>query len=366
MLYTGHHDTWYYGVMDNGGANATMMEVARICALHRARWQRGLARRVLVGPLARPLFQLVLVRRRALGGTGAPCARACQRRFHRRQGQHHRRRHDRCRRAARARAARRSAGLGRPGILQPTHVPRRRPVVLGHRRSRRSSEYERATRDRRGQRVGGGIRRRKSPGRRHRLVVAHARRHARQDRRARSWCATRASIMHAVWRLLTDRSACRSTTRNTPLSGRRNAPPAGGRGRALRSVGLSARAAHLRSEGGAVESPRSRRTSSEPSIANETLRAVAGTCSGRLHRPATASARIRRSASSLSGAAAAARLPAHPPGSDQALFLDVGMRRARNRVAYRAARGDARFERGRRGFRRNEEDTDVRRIEPHW
>lgn len=42
VFFTGHHDTWYYGVMDNGGANATMIEVARICALHRAWWRRGL------------------------------------------------------------------------------------------------------------------------------------------------------------------------------------------------------------------------------------------------------------------------------------------------------------------------------------
>jgi hypothetical protein len=42
VLFSGHHDTWYFGVMDNGGANATMLEVARLCALHRDRWQRGL------------------------------------------------------------------------------------------------------------------------------------------------------------------------------------------------------------------------------------------------------------------------------------------------------------------------------------
>jgi hypothetical protein len=42
VLYSGHHDTWYYGVMDNGGANATMMEVARLCANKRAHWKRGL------------------------------------------------------------------------------------------------------------------------------------------------------------------------------------------------------------------------------------------------------------------------------------------------------------------------------------
>jgi N-acetylated-alpha-linked acidic dipeptidase len=42
VLFTGHHDTWYLGVMDNGGANATMLEVARVCAIQRDAWQRGL------------------------------------------------------------------------------------------------------------------------------------------------------------------------------------------------------------------------------------------------------------------------------------------------------------------------------------
>jgi N-acetylated-alpha-linked acidic dipeptidase len=42
VLFTGHHDTWYYGVMDNGGANATMLEVARLCAQHHGSWRRGL------------------------------------------------------------------------------------------------------------------------------------------------------------------------------------------------------------------------------------------------------------------------------------------------------------------------------------
>jgi hypothetical protein len=42
VLLSGHHDTWHYGVMDNGGANATMLEVARVCALARERWRRGL------------------------------------------------------------------------------------------------------------------------------------------------------------------------------------------------------------------------------------------------------------------------------------------------------------------------------------
>jgi hypothetical protein len=42
VMFSGHHDTWYYGVMDNGGANATMLEVARLLAPQRAQWRRGL------------------------------------------------------------------------------------------------------------------------------------------------------------------------------------------------------------------------------------------------------------------------------------------------------------------------------------
>ena len=42
VMFSGHHDTWHQGVMDNGAANATMMEVARLCAGRRGEWQRGL------------------------------------------------------------------------------------------------------------------------------------------------------------------------------------------------------------------------------------------------------------------------------------------------------------------------------------
>jgi len=42
VLFSGHHDTWYYGVMDNGSANATMLEVARLCATEQKKWRRGL------------------------------------------------------------------------------------------------------------------------------------------------------------------------------------------------------------------------------------------------------------------------------------------------------------------------------------
>jgi hypothetical protein len=42
ILFSGHHDTWYEGVMDNGAANVTMLEVARLCATRRVDWRRGL------------------------------------------------------------------------------------------------------------------------------------------------------------------------------------------------------------------------------------------------------------------------------------------------------------------------------------
>jgi N-acetylated-alpha-linked acidic dipeptidase len=42
VMFSGHHDTWHYGVMDNGGANATMLEIARLFAPERSAWRRGL------------------------------------------------------------------------------------------------------------------------------------------------------------------------------------------------------------------------------------------------------------------------------------------------------------------------------------
>jgi hypothetical protein len=42
VLFSGHHDTWHHGVMDNGAANATMLEVARLCAARRDAWRRSL------------------------------------------------------------------------------------------------------------------------------------------------------------------------------------------------------------------------------------------------------------------------------------------------------------------------------------
>jgi hypothetical protein len=42
LLLSGHVDSWYYGAMDNGSANATMMEVARVLASARNGLRRGL------------------------------------------------------------------------------------------------------------------------------------------------------------------------------------------------------------------------------------------------------------------------------------------------------------------------------------
>lgn len=42
VLFSGHVDSWYYGAMDNGTANATMLEVARILAQHRDGLRRGM------------------------------------------------------------------------------------------------------------------------------------------------------------------------------------------------------------------------------------------------------------------------------------------------------------------------------------
>ncbi|HEX2280874.1 MAG TPA: M28 family peptidase [Thermomicrobiales bacterium] len=41
VLFSGHVDSWHYGAMDNGSANATMMETARVLAAHRSELRRG-------------------------------------------------------------------------------------------------------------------------------------------------------------------------------------------------------------------------------------------------------------------------------------------------------------------------------------
>lgn len=41
VLFSGHHCSWYYGAMDNGTANATMLEVARVLSQHRNELRRS-------------------------------------------------------------------------------------------------------------------------------------------------------------------------------------------------------------------------------------------------------------------------------------------------------------------------------------
>jgi len=41
VLFSGHVDSWHYGAMDNGSANATMIETARVLAQHRDELRRG-------------------------------------------------------------------------------------------------------------------------------------------------------------------------------------------------------------------------------------------------------------------------------------------------------------------------------------
>lgn len=41
VLFSGHIDSWHYGAMDNGSANATMIEVAKVLNEHRDDLQRG-------------------------------------------------------------------------------------------------------------------------------------------------------------------------------------------------------------------------------------------------------------------------------------------------------------------------------------
>jgi len=42
LLFSGHIDSWHYGVMDNGSANATMLEVARVMSENKPEFQRNL------------------------------------------------------------------------------------------------------------------------------------------------------------------------------------------------------------------------------------------------------------------------------------------------------------------------------------
>ena len=170
ILYSGHHDTWHYGVMDNGAANATMLEVARLTARERAKWRRGLRLCFWSGhshgrysgstwyadqnwdELERRCAVHVNVD--STGGVGAVGAEECRRRAGTgRTGR---------------RCDRRAGGLG---VCRQAHVAFVGSVVLGHRHSRNVRRAQRAA-------ASAG-----EDAQRARLVVAHAARSAGQDRR---------------------------------------------------------------------------------------------------------------------------------------------------------------------------------------
>ena len=182
---SGHHDTWHYGVMDNGAANATMLEVARLTARERRQVAARAAAVLLVRPFARPLFRLHLVCRSELGRAGTALRGARERRFHRR------------RRRGGAEECRRRAGTdrtggrcdrraGRLGVCRQAHVAFVGSVVLGHRHSRDVRRAQRAA-------AGAG-----EDAQCARLVVAHAARSAGQDRREEPGARYARLCAHAV------------------------------------------------------------------------------------------------------------------------------------------------------------------------
>ena len=78
LLLSGHVDAWHYGAMDNGTANATMLEVARLLAARRDALRRG----IRFAFAARPALEEILLshrdhRSRAARGTRYPGGRAC-------------------------------------------------------------------------------------------------------------------------------------------------------------------------------------------------------------------------------------------------------------------------------------------------
>ena len=192
VMFSGHHDTWYYGVMDNGGANATMLEVARLFAAERAVLRRGLRICFWSGHshgrysgstwyadthwdelVRRCVAHVNVDSTGARGNTVMVDAQSSA--------------------ELGGLAARSSPGPGRAGTRGSAHEPSRRPVVLGDRRAVAVHGDGRAAGGFGGQRHGchhGGL----LPQRRRlRLVVAHPGRHDGQDGLFVYWCATRGS-----------------------------------------------------------------------------------------------------------------------------------------------------------------------------
>jgi hypothetical protein len=135
-LFSGHVDAWHHGAMDNGSANATMLEVARLLSPHRGRAAPRAAPGLLVRPLARALRGLRVVRGPCVARARAARGPAPQRGLHRRQGRdrlHGLSRH-------RGRGGLRRGGGGRrdrPAGPRAAFLARGRSVVLGHRAAQR-------------------------------------------------------------------------------------------------------------------------------------------------------------------------------------------------------------------------------------
>ena len=141
---------------------------------------------LLVGPLARALFRLHLVCRPALGRTGTTLRRARECQFHRRHRRDGGEPHRRPRPSLPALAAEAIGAQAGPEVCRQAHVALVGPVVLGHRHSRDVWRAERAAA------VAGEDAQRAG------LVVAHAARHARQDRRGEPGARHQGLCAHAA------------------------------------------------------------------------------------------------------------------------------------------------------------------------
>ena len=310
ILFSGHHDTWHYGVMDNGAANATMLEVARLAARERDKWRRGLRLCFWSGhshgrysgstwyadqnwdELERRCAVHVNVD--STGGVGAVVLKNAA--------------------AAPELVALAGDAIGEQaglGVCRQAHVALVRPVVLGHRHSRDVRRAQRAA-------AGAG-----EDAQRARLVVAHAARSAGQDRREEPGARHARLCAHAV--AAADRSgaaagfrrACRACCwRNLP--------------RCVLSLG--------------------ERCSVDSLIAAaETLRdkaAAGGHSDAALMRASRALAPVYYTSGDRFAHDPALPLPAWPvldplrklakmaPGTDSARFLTVSATRGRNRLAH--------------------------------
>jgi Zn-dependent M28 family amino/carboxypeptidase len=62
VLFSGHVDAWHFGAMDNGSANATMLEVARLLASRRDSLRRGIPFAFWSGEAADLIDELAVLR----------------------------------------------------------------------------------------------------------------------------------------------------------------------------------------------------------------------------------------------------------------------------------------------------------------